>query len=124
MICSCSFPPFQCYCSFLVLVCNEQTGLSPLTKGQWPGFLAVYAGFYVFNNIVRPARFALSVGVSRYFDSGINFLQEKLKCSKPVAVGVMVVLANFFGTLTAMSFGISLASAAAGVPVFPPKAFR
>ena len=27
---------------------SKRTGLSPLAPGQWPQFLAVYAGFYVF----------------------------------------------------------------------------
>merc|ERR1712228_913321 len=35
-------------------VFNKRTGLSPLAPGQWKPYLAIYAGFYVFNNIIRP----------------------------------------------------------------------
>eukprot|EP00590_Aulacoseira_subarctica_P010828 CAMPEP_0172422520 /NCGR_PEP_ID=MMETSP1064-20121228/8661_1 /TAXON_ID=202472 /ORGANISM="Aulacoseira subarctica , Strain CCAP 1002/5" /LENGTH=208 /DNA_ID=CAMNT_0013163419 /DNA_START=109 /DNA_END=735 /DNA_ORIENTATION=+ len=100
-------------------ISSKRTGLSPLQKGQWPGFLAVYAGFYVFNNIIRPARLALAIGVTKYFDSAVINLQQKLNCSKAVAIGVLVVLANLIGTTLAMSLGIYLASTVAGVPVFP-----
>lgn len=100
---------------------NKKTGLSPLAPGQWKGFLAVYAGFYVFNNFVRPARFTLSLGVAKYFDSATLWIQDKFRVSKKVAIGVLVFLANFCGTLAAMSFGIWLASIASGVSIFPPK---
>jgi len=98
-----------------------QTGLSPLAKGQWPKFLAVYAGFYVFNNIIRPARLTLSVVVSKYFDSAVLTIQNKFNCKKSVAIAVLVVLANIVGTCSFMALGISLASAASGVPIFVPK---
>lgn len=101
---------------------SKKTGLSPLAPGQWKPFLAVYAGFYVFNNFVRPIRVALAAGVTKYFDATVNFIQRKTKFSRSASVGTVVFLANFCGTLAAMSFGIMLASIAAGVPVFPPKA--
>lgn len=101
---------------------SKKTGLSPLAPGQWKPFLAVYAGFYVFNNFVRPIRVALAIGVTKYFDTAVNFIQNKTKLSRSASIGVIVFLANFCGTLAAMSFGVSLASAAAGVPIFPPKA--
>ncbi|KAL3907654.1 MAG: hypothetical protein SGILL_008784, partial [Bacillariaceae sp.] len=46
----------------------KKTMLSPLAPGQWPKFLAVYSGFWVFNNFVRPIRFGLSVAISTQFD--------------------------------------------------------
>lgn len=100
---------------------SKRTGLSPLAPGQWKPFLAVYAGFYVFNNIVRPVRFALSVSVSMYFDRVVSTIQEKLNVKKGVAVGLTVFLANVVGTITLMCLGIAMASAAAGVAIFPPK---
>lgn len=100
---------------------SKKTGLSPLAPGQWKPFLAVYAGFYVFNNFVRPIRLAVSAGVSVYFDRAIAFIQRKTNCSKGIAIGLMVFLANIVGTTTFMALGISLAAAAAGVPVFPGK---
>ena len=101
---------------------SKKTGLSPLAPGQWKPFLAVYASFYIFNNFVRPIRLAVSVGVTPYFDRAVAAIQRKTKLSKSASIGIVVFLANFCGTLTAMSMGILLASIAAGVPVFPPKA--
>jgi hypothetical protein len=97
---------------------SKRTGLSPLAPGQWKSFLAVYAGFYVFNNIVRPIRFALSVSVSIYFDRLVQGIQDKFKVKRGVAIGLTVFLANVVGTIALMCLGISIASAAAGVPVW------
>jgi hypothetical protein len=80
--------------------------------------LTIYAGFFVFNNIVRPVRVAIAVGISPKFDRFISSIQRRLKVSKPVAVTVTVILANVAGTLLAMSAGISLASLCAGVPIW------
>lgn len=101
---------------------SKKTGLSPLAPGQWKPFLAVYAGFYVFNNIIRPLRFGASVVVSKYFDNFVSFIQNKTKLSRKWSIAIVVIIANVFGTFTAMGLGVSLASAAAGVPIFPPKA--
>jgi len=101
---------------------SKKSGLSPLAPGQWKPFLAVYAGFYVFNNIIRPLRFGASVVVSKYFDNFVGFVQRKTNLSRKWSIAVVVFLANVLGTFTAMGLGISLASAAAGVPIFPPKA--
>ena len=101
---------------------SKKTGLSPLAPGQWKPFLAVYAGFYIFNNVVRPIRLAVSVGVTPYFDRAVAAVQRKTKLNKSASIGVVVFLANVCGTLTAMSLGILVASIAAGVAIFPPKA--
>jgi hypothetical protein len=98
-----------------------QTGVSPLAPGQWKGFLAVYAGFWVFNNIVRPIRLAVSVAVAPKFDAIVSWWQRKLNVPRGVAVGVVVLLFNVVGTISVMSLGIFVASLLAGVPVFPPK---
>jgi hypothetical protein len=99
----------------------RQTGLSPLAPGQWKPFLAVYAGFFVFNNIIRPVRLAVAVVVSPYFDRFINGIQNRLQVSRGIAIASTVILVNLFGTIAFMSAGILLAGAAAGVPVFAPK---
>lgn len=101
---------------------SKKTGLSPLAPGQWKGFLAVYAGFYVFNNFIRPMRFAASVGVAPYFERAVKTVQRKTKLSKGLSIGIVVFLANICGTTSLMSLGIYIASLAAGIPVFPPKA--
>lgn len=92
--------------------------LSPLAPGQWKPFLAVYAGFYVFNNIIRPLRLALSAYVAVYFDRIIAFIQKKTKCSQRAAIFLVVFFANIVGTTSLMCLGIFLASAATGVPIF------
>lgn len=97
---------------------SKQTGLSPLAPQQWKKFLAVYSGFYVFNNIVRPIRLGMSVGVSLYFEKIVNAIQERLGVKKRVAIFITVFLANVVGTISLMCLGIWLASLAAGVPIF------
>jgi hypothetical protein len=100
---------------------SKRTGLSPLAPGQWPKFLAVYGGFWVFNNVVRPIRFGVSVAISTQFDRIVNWIQAKAGVNKGVAIGLTVFLANIVGTITLMCAGIALAASWAGVPVFPPK---
>ena len=100
---------------------SKKTGLSPLAPNQWKPFLAVYAGFYVFNNIVRPFRLGLSVAISQYFDNVISFVERKTNFSRSIAIALVVFLFNIVGTLSLMTIGISLASMASGVPIFPSK---
>jgi hypothetical protein len=92
-----------------------------LAPGQWKGFLAVYAGFWVFNNIVRPVRLAVSVAISPQFDRVVRNIQNRWRVSRAMAVTITVILANLIGTTLFMSAGIALAAALAGVPVFPTK---
>lgn len=100
---------------------SVKTRLSPLAPGQWKGFLAVYAGFYVFNNFIRPMRLALSVAVTPYFDKAVDAVQRKTKLNKKVAIGIVVFLANICGTTSLMSLGVYIASLLAGIPIFPSK---
>lgn len=76
----------------------------------------------MFNNIVRPIRFTASVVVAKYFDNFVQWIQNKTKLSKKWAMATVVFLANVCGTFAAMGLGVSIASTAAGVPIFPPKA--
>jgi len=107
--------------SFAWYIFSKRTGLSPLAPGQWKNFLAVYAGFFVFNSIVRPIRVGISIGVASYFDAIIKAVQDKCRVSKNVAVALTVFFANVVGTISLMCAGITLASLAAGVPVFAAK---
>lgn len=100
---------------------SKKTGLSPLAPDQWKPFLAVYAGFFVFNNVVRPFRLGLSVAISRYFDKVITFVERKTKFSRSIAIALVVFVFNIVGTISLMAVGISLASMASGVPIFPSK---
>jgi hypothetical protein len=100
---------------------TKQYGITPLAPGQRNKFLAVYSGFFIFTNAVRPIRFGLSIAVTRYFDNFVNYIQSKFNVRKGVAIGIVVFLANVCGTFGAMGLGIVLASAASGVAIFPPK---
>lgn len=95
--------------------------MSPLAPGQWKGFLAVYAGFYLISNIVRPLRLAAAVAISPKFDQLVSYIQRRLQIPRGAAIGVTVFSANLVGTCVIMASGICLASLAAGVPVFPLK---
>jgi len=100
---------------------NKKTGLSPLAPGQWKGFLAVYAGFFALNNVVRPIRLAISVAVSSKFDYAVAYIQKKTKLSRRAAIGVVVFCTNICGTFALMALGITFASFLSGIPIFPPK---
>lgn len=101
---------------------SAKTRLSPLAPDQWKPFLAVYAGFFVFNNVIRPLRLGLSVAISTYFDRVVAWVQGKTKLSKSLSIALVVFLFNIVGTISLMCFGITLASLASGVPIFPGKA--
>lgn len=99
-------------------VFSNQTGLSPLAPGQKPKFLAVYAGFFAFLNVIRPARFAFSVYLSRYFDRARKALRRKFNVSPQTATGLVVFFFNFCGSCALMALGVAVASALSGVPVW------
>lgn len=96
----------------------KRTQLSPLAQGQWKPFLAVYAGFWVFNNIIRPLRFALALSLSRFFDGVILAIQNRFNVSKQRAIGLAIFLFNVVGTTCFFALGILTASVASGVPIF------
>ena len=97
---------------------SRRTGLSPLAPGQWPAFLAVYAGLVLLQNVIRPLRFALSVALSPTFDNLIAKVQDKFGVGKAKAMAVVVFSVNVVGTFTLMFSGIALASLLSGVPVW------
>lgn len=92
-----------------------------MAPDQWKPFLAVYAGFFVFNNVIRPFRLGLSIAISQYFDQVVAWVQEKTKFNKSISIALVVFLFNIVGTISLMCLGITLASLAAGVPIFPRK---
>ncbi len=46
---------------------------------QWPAFLAVYGGFWVLQNLIRPLRFALSLAMVPLFDRAVDFTQAQVR---------------------------------------------
>lgn len=95
--------------------------MSPLAPGQWKPFLGVYAGFWVFNNVIRPLRLGLSIAIAPALDDLVLFFQNRLKISKPLAITYTVFFVNVVGTTLLMGGGIAVASLLAGVPIFPKK---
>lgn len=95
--------------------------MSPLAPDQWKPFLAIYSAFFVFNNLVRPFRFAASVAVAPSFERLIQSVQQKLNVSRGIAIGLCVFVVNIVGTLSLMTLGIAIASTLAGVPAIPLK---
>lgn len=57
--------------------------------------------------------------VTKYFDNIVSYIQQKTNLSRKWSIAIVVLLVNVLGTFTAMGLGISLASFAAGVPIFP-----
>ena len=48
-------------------------------------------------------------------------VETKFRVKRGVAIGITVFLANVVGTISLMCAGISIASIAAGVPIFVKK---
>lgn len=108
-----------CICmSVCWFVYSSKFGVSPLAPGQWPKFLAFYAGFFAFLNVIRPARFALSVALNTYFDRMIAFVQKKFDCSRGRATFLVGFFFNFCGSCAIFGAGVSIASALSGVPLW------
>ena len=95
-----------------------QTGLSPLSPGQRTPFLALYAGFTIALNLLRPARFALSMAISPYFERLRKFIQRRLGVTARVSALVMILCINIVGSCVLMGCGVGLASVLSGVPVW------
>lgn len=100
---------------------NVKTGVSPMAPGQKPAFLAIYAGFTVMLNVIRPARFALSMAISPYFERIRKSIQNKFGVSPRAAAVLMIIFINFIGTCSLMALGVGLASVLSGVPVWAGK---
>lgn len=92
--------------------------VTPLAPGQWKGFLAIYSGFFVFLNVVRPLRFALALTISPQFDRIIRALQRRFRASRPVAIAWTVALLNVCGSFAVLFAGLAVASLLSGVPIW------
>jgi hypothetical protein len=99
---------------------GKSTGLSPLAPGAMPKFAAVYAGYWIAMNFLRPARIAVAVTMSPFFDRFMGFVQKKFSLKKPAAFALVVFLVNVMGTLTFLMSGLVLTSSIIGIPLFPP----
>jgi hypothetical protein len=98
---------------------GKSTGLSPLAPGAMPKFAAVYAGYWIAMNFLRPARIAVAVTISPFFDRLMGFVQKRFSFPKPAAFFFVVFLVNVVGTLTFLISGLVLTSSIIGIPLFP-----
>ncbi|GBF94267.1 hypothetical protein Rsub_06537 [Raphidocelis subcapitata] len=64
------------------LAFKKKFGVSPLSEGQWPAFLAFYGGEG------RPLRLSAAIALAPAFDRGITAISEKLRVSKAAAFGI------------------------------------
>ena len=98
---------------------GKSTGLSPLASGAMPKFAAVYAGYWIAMNFLRPARIAVAVTISPLFDRLMVFLQNKFRIPKPAAFGLVIFLVNVVGNLTFLISGLFMTSRIIGIPLLP-----
>jgi hypothetical protein len=70
----------------------KQSGLTPLDAGQWPKFLAIYAGLYVGSNFLRPIRLSAALAAAPLVNRLIEAIEEKTRAPKVVAFGAVLAL--------------------------------
>mmetsp|Transcript_61338 Transcript_61338/g.150135 ORF Transcript_61338/g.150135 Transcript_61338/m.150135 type:complete len:345 (+) Transcript_61338:300-1334(+) len=98
-------------------IASKKTGLSPLAPGQWKSLLAAYGTLYMVICLMRPLRLALAVAMTRKTETFLQYLQDRLGCTRAVAIGLKISLGLVvWGCMCAL--GVSLASAASGVPIW------
>lgn len=98
---------------------GKLTGMSPLAPGQRKQFLAIYGGFWVTNNILRPLRFSLSLILTPFFNKLVDLVQSKTGFKRATSTGIVVFLVNVCGTITYLVLGLLLATSITGVPLRP-----
>jgi hypothetical protein len=92
-----------------------------MAPGQKAAFLVTYAGFSVILNVIRPARFALSMAISPHFERIRNAISREFEVSPRGAAVIMIITINLIGGCMLMALGVGLASALSGVPVWGVK---
>eukprot|EP00775_Hariotina_reticulata_P002813 gene2812-3105_t len=99
----------------------KQTGLTPVDPGQWPKFLAVYAGLYLTTNLLRPVRLTLALTAAPFFNMCLDTIQQVLRVNKATAFAIMlfgIAITSFGGILTAIALCGGFPN---GVPALPWK---
>jgi len=94
-----------------------KTGLSPLAPGQWRALLAAYASMYVIVCFLRPFRIALALGATHRMERFLQYMQQRIGCTRPSAIFVTGVLGIALW-VSCSAIGVTLASTLAGVPVW------
>ena len=94
-------------------------GLSPMAPGMWPKYLAAYGVLYAtVGSLLRPARVALAISITPFFDRIVDFFRGRFSVSKPVAFGMTVFCVNVCGSCSYLAFGLLLATTVTGTPLF------
>ena len=94
-------------------------GLSPMAPGMWPKYLAAYGVLYAtVGSLLRPARVALAISVTPFFDRIVDFFRGRFNVSKPVAFGMTVFCVNVCGSCSYLALGLLLATTVTGTPLF------
>jgi hypothetical protein len=98
---------------------GRRNKISPLAPGQWKQFLLIYSGLWVANNIIRPARFSLSLLIAPLFDKAIKKIEKTTKLGRVRSTALLVFLVNVCGTISYLVFGLLAATKIANVPLWP-----
>jgi hypothetical protein len=83
----------------------RRTGVSPL-EGEWPQFLAIYAGLWIGASFMRPIRMSMALAAAPLVNAFLESTQRRLGVNKGVAFGIllgMIAVGSFtviFGTIT------------------------
>ncbi|KAG2443167.1 hypothetical protein HYH02_009576 [Chlamydomonas schloesseri] len=96
--------------SWLTVV--RTTGLTPLDAGNWPKFLAIYAGLWVGSNFLRPIRLTLALAAAPLFDGAITAVSKRTGLPKVPAFAVML----FFIAIGTTSLLVTTIAALGGFP--------
>lgn len=69
----------------------KRTGVSPI-EGQWPAFLAMYAGLWVGASFMRPIRLSLALAAAPLVNVFLEATQKRLGVNKGVAFGLLLAM--------------------------------
>lgn len=109
-------------------ISSKANGLSPISPGQWKNFVKAYAALYVsLGTILRPFRMALAVGMTPVYGNFVTRFRGRLpfhstnpQLNRTMALVIISLLINIFGTFSLIGLGAYIAGLITGVPAFPP----
>jgi hypothetical protein len=100
---------------------SKRTGLSPLSPGQWKGFVGVNAGVMVVHSLLRPLWIGLTIALTPYFNEMASWWSQRWNMTHNKAVTVLGIFANTVVAMGLMGAGIGSASLLSGVPLWTPR---
>ena len=95
---------------------HKQTGISPLVPGQKKSLLTSYAMIYGILQLLKPFRVAAAIAMSKLSAEYLVLTQERLNCSRTVAIGCQYIMGNIMMCIT-FGVGVSIVSLITGVPI-------